>query len=194
MPEDKFPQHIELIAENTLEVSRLVQIHITLTGKKGGRRSGVEVLNKSGVVLLIACWEAFIEEASRQAFKFLLRHAKDPGVFPNKVLALAGRDLKNHKDETRIWDLASDGWKKVLRTHESDVLRRHVSPVNVPDTKRVNELFEELLGIKHLSSCWQWEGMPATRAVKKLDRIIKLRHEIAHNVKTATPVYKDMVI
>lgn len=194
MPEEKFPPHIVLITENAEEVNRLVQIHRKVTRGKRGRQSGAEVLNKSGIVLLVACWEAFVEEVARQAFKFLLRHAKKPGDFPAKVLALAGKELRNSKDETKIWDLADDGWRDVLRVHERDVIRKHVSPLHVPNTTKVDELFTALLGIKRTSSGWRWQRMSPKQATNTLDRLVALRHEIAHNVKTKTSVQKTAVI
>lgn len=194
MPATRLPSHIRLISENTIEVTRLMNIHEAVGGKKPGRKFGLEVLNKSGVVLLVACWEAFVGELARQSFRFLLKNSKNPGSFSNKVLALAGRSLRAAEDETRIWELAGDGWKRVLNSHGERILRQNLAYVNVPDSKKVDEVFEKLLGIRRLSSSWSWAGMPAYRSRRKLDALVTLRHEIAHRVSTRRPVYKVTVI
>ena len=194
MPVKKWPPHLELIVENTEEVNRLVEIHQQVAGEQRGRKFGVEVLNKSGVVLLVACWEAFVEELARNSFNFLMKNASSPVLFPNRVLVLAGKSLRCDKDETSIWKLAGDGWKQVLKAHKEDVLRRYITPLNVPDSKRVDEFFEQLLGIRRLSSSWSWAGVSAGGTRRKLDELVTLRHEIAHSVKTRTPVYKATVI
>lgn len=50
------------------------------------------ILNKSGIVLAVSCWEAFVEDLASHAFNWLLEHAKAPTVFPRKVLTLASRE------------------------------------------------------------------------------------------------------
>jgi hypothetical protein len=52
--------------DNVAETERLIDIHSALTGKERGYRHNVEVLNKSGIVLLVACWEAFIEDLAEK--------------------------------------------------------------------------------------------------------------------------------
>jgi hypothetical protein len=52
-----YPPHVRLLVSNVVEVESLLKIHRKLTGPGPGRRH-VEVLNKSGIVVLVACWEA----------------------------------------------------------------------------------------------------------------------------------------
>src|SRR6266404_6762364 len=47
--------------QNCADVDRLLEIHADLAGPAPGRKFGVEVLNKSAVVLICAFWEAFVE-------------------------------------------------------------------------------------------------------------------------------------
>jgi len=187
---DELPAHLRLLVENALEVDRLVEIHGKVGGKGRGRRAGLEVLNKSAIVLLVACWEVYVEELAKQSFDLLLREAPDANVFPAKVLALVALELKKKEDERAIWSLAGDGWKAVLKQHSEHVRRRHIGRFHTPDTKQVDGLFEALLGLKGLSNGWSWQGMSAPTAASKLDELITLRHEIAHQVKTTKPVHK----
>ena len=73
--------------ENMKDVNRLMEIHKELTGDDAGRRHGVEVLNKSAVVLITACWEAFVEDVATLGFDFLLSETDSHDNIPKKVLA-----------------------------------------------------------------------------------------------------------
>lgn len=193
MKESEFPPHIQLMIDNVREVDRLVEIHRKVGGRRSGRPKNVEVLNKSGVVLLVACWEAFVEEVARQAFDFMVSNATKPSIFPNRVLALAGREIRGDKDETRIWSLAAGGWKEILRSHASQMQQRYIGSFNTPSSKNIDSLFESLIGCRSVSSGWSWTGMSAERAQRKLDALVDLRHEIAHKVKTTRRVQKKLV-
>src|ERR1035438_1961739 len=94
----KRPLYLSTFASNIAEVRRLVAIHERLTGKGPGRRVDVETLNKSGIVLLVACWEAFVEDLADAAFEFLLTNASEHSVFPASVLAGASEPLRIDKD------------------------------------------------------------------------------------------------
>jgi len=183
----------EIMADNIAEVNRLIAIHEKLTGKGPGYKSNVEVLNKSCTVLLVACWEAFVEDMAENAFRILFINARDPNLFPKGVLVGAARKLRESKDEGAVWKLAGDGWKKVLGDYKQEVIKRHCGTLNTPKPDQVNSLFAHLLGIKHLSSHWHWLGVSADKAKKKLEELVELRGAIAHRVKVNRKVYKHEV-
>jgi hypothetical protein len=177
-------RHIQNLAVNIQDVYSLINIHVRIGGDRPGRRRGLQVLNKSAIVLLTACWEAYIEDLADNAFEFLLSKCKRYKRFPCRVRVLASNWLKKDSDESRIWDLAGFGWKNVLRDHK----RRHLTNFNTPRSKQIDDLFETLLGLKHLSSKWQWRRVSARNARLKLDRFISLRGEIAHRVSTPASI------
>lgn len=78
------PKHMETLWENLGEVSRLYEIHTQISGHGPGYKHDVQVLNKSAVVLLVACWEAFIEDLALSAFDEMLEKAVEPDIFPPK--------------------------------------------------------------------------------------------------------------
>ena len=156
MTQSTLPTHIRLMVDNVQEVDRLVEIHRTLGGGKRGRPRDVEVLNKSGVVLLVACWEAFVEEVARQAFDSMIAGASKPSIFPNGVLVRAGRRVSTERNPTHIWTLAGDGWKRVLKAHATDVMQAYTGSFNTPSSKNTETLFEGLLGLKKAPSAWHW--------------------------------------
>jgi len=186
--------HIDNLNSNMEEIDRIVEIHRELGGRARGRRHAVEVLNKSALLLLVACWEAFVEDLAENAFNFLLRNAAGPDAFPAKVLALAATPLRDDADQRKVWNLAGTGWKAVLEAHKAKVFDKSIGKLNTPKYKQVDALFKDLIGYKNLSSRWTWKGMSIGNARKRLEDIIALRGEIAHRVGASHPVRKEKVI
>lgn len=179
--------------ENTEEVKRLLQLHEEQTGKAAGRRYGVEVLNKSGVVLLTACWEAFVEDTASSTFEFILDKTTDPAKLPKEVMKRVAKAVREDKHELRPWDLASDGWRNVLLNYQKTMLHTHVSFFNTPKAGNVDALFGELLGLESMSENWTWTNMPAQKAKERLAKYVELRGSIAHRVKSSQSVHKKTV-
>lgn len=187
------PAHIQTLIDNAKEVIKLIGLHVAITGTKSGRRHGVEILNKSALVLLVACWESFVEDIASQGFEFLLKEAATPDIFPSSVLTLSAKSLREHDDHRKIWQLAGDGWKDVLKKHRQTVLKEYAGRLNTPRPKQVNDLLEKLVGIKGLSNQWKWRGMSASNASAKLDALVTIRGEIAHRVRAGKYVRKEYV-
>jgi hypothetical protein len=147
-------RHFAGLRANLKEIGLLFGLHRAIGGSGTGRRRNVEILNKSALVLLVGCWEAFIEDLATSAFGHLLSAAESPNQIPAKVLAQAGRMVQG-SDERAIWRLAGDGWRHVLAGHRDETLARYVGRLHTPRTHTVNELFESLIGLRSLSSHWK---------------------------------------
>lgn len=171
----------------------MLQIHARVAGKKRGRKYNVAVLNKSATVLLVACWEAFVEDLAEDAFSIMLRRAKAHRVFSTKVLAEAAKPLKDGNNPCDLWKLAGDGWKSVLRDHKSTLFERYIGKLNTPRPTQVDALYETLLGIKTISNTWHWNRMTADEARRTLDDLVELRGSIAHRVAASRKVLKKDV-
>ena len=193
IPISELPPHLGHLVRNLQDVTRLTEIHSQLSGKSRGRKHGVEVLNKSAIVLLVACWESFIERLAENAFDSMLKHARGPQVFPNKVLAISSNALKQHQNDLEIWKLAGQGWRSILLAHRNDVLERHVGKLNTPKPEQIKSLFETLLGISDVTQCWSYQKMSPKLAETKLTELVVLRGDIAHKVTTSTSVQKATV-
>ncbi len=189
MPSD----HIQALEENIAEVKRLLEIHRGLVGTTPGRKYKVEVLNKSSIVLLVACWEAVVEDLAEAAFNALLSSASDHSAFPFDVLCLASKSLRESGDNREVWKLAGNGWKQVLSDHKESVFKQYVGKLNSPKPKQVDGLFHSLLGMSGISSHWHWKGMSAEQCTKALEDLIELRGSIAHRVKGSKSVTKATV-
>ncbi len=180
--------------ENLKDVVRLLEFHVQFAGASVGYKHNVGVLNKSAIVLLVACWEAYVEDLASIAFDVLLADAPTPSVFPRKVLVRASKCLRDSADETEVWKLAGDAWRQVLSSHRQSVLERIIGKLNTPKPAQVNDLFESLLGITSIADCWHWKGMSTQRAEEKLLALVQLRGEIAHRVSASRPVHKADVM
>lgn len=187
-------KHLDTLLSNLREVERLVEIHATIAGATVGAKHRVEVLNKSGIVLLVACWEAFVEDLAERSFQLLLRHAKCPDVFPSKVRTLSSKKLREDKDERRVWELAGDGWRAVLQAYQDQVLEKYVGTFNTPKPKQIDQLFDSLLGVPSVSKKWSWHKCSPAQARKRLNKLITLRGAIAHRVSTPSSVHKRDVV
>jgi hypothetical protein len=187
-------RHLKSLYDNLVEVALLLEIHRQIAGPTVGAKHNVEVLNKSGIVLLVACWEAYVEDLAGESFKLLLRRAKDPNAFSTKVLIAASKALREDKDARRVWDLAGDGWRTVLRNHQGQVVRRYIGNLNTPKPDRIDELFASLLGLSSVSRRWSWRKCNPAQARARLNRLVELRGSIAHRVSTPRSVQKKDVV
>lgn len=183
-------KHLDTLLANLEEVTRLMEIHTKVAGRTVGAKHKVEVLNKSGIVLLVACWEAFVEDLAGVSFRLLLRRAKRPDVFPSKVLALASKNLREDRDERRVWDLAGDGWKTVLRSHQENVVKRYIGNLNTPKPNQIDELFASVIALGKVSKKWSWHRCSPAKARARLIKLVTLRGAIAHRVSTPRSVLK----
>src|SRR5699024_9251579 len=148
----------------------------------------------SVILLLVACWEDFIEDLVCSTFDAIFDKAQEPDVFPNKVLSLAGRSARTSANELEIWNLAGTGWKTILASHRDEILKRHVGRFNTPKPEFIDPLFERMTGLKNISSHWSWPGMSATGASRKLVKLVELRGQIAHKVSTENSVTKAQLM
>lgn len=181
--------HIDNLIDNLKEVDHLPSIHHFLhryiTGKSGrGRRRDVEILNKSAIVLLCACWEAFAEDLANAALQYMIDWSASPNVIP---MALSTHVVKNHTG-ARAWELAGDGWKKALRDNLKGYLGKTTGSWNTPRSDNVDSLFEQTLGLTGISKSWAWRGTTANAAKSRLDRLVILRGAIAHRVEATSSV------
>jgi hypothetical protein len=191
----KSPTHFVVFLKNLFDVNELVEIHESLTGTEPGRRRGVEILNKSAVVLLLACWEAYVEDLAEAGSRHLIQRVRVASDVPRKVRVIASQPLSTSPNPLDVWKLAGGGWKDVLRAKSADTISSHVrgSAFNNPSAEKCDELFHALLGLRGLSSHWRWPGRTAVSSRTYLGTLISRRGEVAHRLTTDSPVKKKEV-
>lgn len=109
-------------------------------------------------------------------------------------------DLKRRNDKEIVNRAAVVFLMAVWQTHAEAVAQDAVekiagqpgSPVRLstPNSKKVDDLFEKAVGLKNVSQYWRWRGMTAARARTRLNKILELRHEIAHKGRTKARLQK----
>jgi hypothetical protein len=179
---------------NAEDIERLLELHEQHGGVQPGRRFGLEVLNKSAIVLITSFWEAYCEDVAAEGLNHIVEKASTSDQLPVDLRKLIAKDLKADVHDLRVWDLAGDGWRKVLGGR-LDILREARNrKLNTPKTQNINELFASALGIREVSAAWHWpKKMTATRASRKLDKYVTLRGEIAHRGSASKSVTKTQV-
>ncbi len=183
----------KVFLENKVDIDTLWSIHTAFTGAGVGRKDAkAEVLNRSAMIFITACWESYIEDVAAESFDFLLNNCADHSKIPIKVRNHATTAIRKDPDITKIWAIADVGWKNVLLSHKQLTLENWLSTFNTPKTGQTNDLFETLLGLKRLSSNWYWQKMSRTQAAEKLDDFITIRGNIAHRTKHGKRIAKDL--
>lgn len=177
------------LQQNMKDVDRLLKIHEEQTGINAGRRYKVAVLNKSGVVLITACWEAFIEDVVTTALEFIMNKISSEKKLPEELQKIVAQHLRNHKHELKVWDLAGRRWKSTA----AEILKLPVDRFHNPTSNKIDELFKKALDLKEVSENWCWRSMSKKRASERLDDYVNRRHDIAHRVKTDKVVSKEVV-
>lgn len=181
---DQRLKHAVAFVDNLKEVDRLKAIHGQITTKGPGRKYDVQILHKSAIVLMVACWEALIEDLAKNALDEMIKGAKDHKIFPPFVL----ERVASMNSGVNSWKLAGSGWKKVLEGNLEGVLSKTTSALNTPRAAQINELFKKTIGLEEISSSWYWSGRTRKSAEDALDDLITLRGSIAHRVTTSSSV------
>lgn len=189
-----FPKHIQTFIENREEVKRLVNIHIQVAGTTRGRKNDVQVLHKSAIVLLTACWESYIEAIVSDAFDFMLENSSSYDVFPNSVLIKAAKELRADKDERKIWMIADRGWRDVLVKYKQQTLKKEIDHFHVPRPSNIDELFAKIIGLENISKTWTWKGQNNADTINTLNEFVDLRGSIAHKIKVDESIQKRDVL
>lgn len=172
--------------ENSQDVSRLIQIHGRLTPPGPGRKFEVDIVNRSAIVFITACWEAYLEDVCREVSKLLLKGYKSPDDIPKTIRKSVSQSIWDKKNPFKLWSLAGDGWRKVM----DERLENTLATFHTPTSKNIDSLFESTIGLGQISARWAWKKMSARKAREKLDRYIRMRGDIAHRTKSRRPVHK----
>jgi HEPN superfamily RiboL-PSP-like protein len=172
--------------ENARDVERLLDLHKDKGGIAQGRRYGLEVLNKSAIVLLTSFWEAYCEDIAAEALEHIVAHAPSSEKLPLELRKLIAKELKDDKHELAVWKLSDNGWRGVLQSRLAVLQADRNRRLNTPKSSQIDDLFRKTLGIQMVSERWRWQKMAATAARAKLDKYVELRGAIAHRGAGAT--------
>lgn len=180
-------------ALRTGDIDRLLRIHADIAGRSAGRKYGVEVLNRSAIVLLTAMWEGYIEDVSAEALTHLVDNTSDPATLPLGLRQGVARELKADPHDLSVWQLAGLGWRAYLRGRLARDADERARGFNTPGSERVEKLLATSVGLSDVTSNWRWQHMTPADAAAKLDSMIKLREDIAHGQGHTRSVHRGRV-
>jgi hypothetical protein len=178
---------------NAADVRHLLDMHSLVGGSDPGRRGpALQVLNRSGIVLVCAVWEAYCEDLAGEALRHIVEHVPTPSQLPTPLRKLVAKELKADTHELSPWKLAGDGWKAYVVGRLAQLELQRNRGLNTPKADQIDALFSDTIGLSKLSSAWYWSAMSAEKARTKLDGYVALRGSIAHRGSVAG-VQRDLV-
>ncbi len=177
---DRESRALVRLRKNLEDVDRLLEIHGEIGGAGRGRKYGVEVLNKSAVVLICACWEAYNEDVCAEAIEHICKNARDSTKLPKDLKKLIAIGLEKDDHELAVWRLAGRGWRVVLKSNQQLAFRKHIQSLNTPKSRNLENLFRDCLGIDDITRSWGRPHLPAKNAKERIDGYVTLRGAIAH--------------
>lgn len=181
--------------DNLKDVERLLDLHTKEGGAAQGRRYGLEVLNKSAIVLITSYWEAYCEDIAAEALEHIVKHATSSDALPKSLKKQIAAELEKDNHELSVWKISDDKWRSYLQARLTQLQEARNKKLNTPKTGNIDELFEHAVGITKLSSCWHWlPTMTVSRTTEKLDRFVTLRGSIAHRGTSSKSVTKPVVV
>jgi hypothetical protein len=99
-----------------------------------------------------------------------------------------------------IEDLAKYGFRQIEKSEGSRLLKTiaknklddSLNRFNTPNTKNIDILFKDALGISKISDHWQSQEFTRNEATTTLSKLLDARHQIAHEGKALFPLsYKN---
>jgi len=127
-------------------------------------------ITRSGIVLLCASCEQYIEDVTLEGVELLLSQIPSPNDLPENVQRSLSRKVKLDKHELKPIHMAGDGWKDLLRLYTKDDLAHTHSP----RYGNIRDLFKNYLGITtNVADSW-------SIGINGLDAFVEMRNHIAH--------------
>jgi hypothetical protein len=179
--------------KNAKDIRQLLKFHAESGGDAQGRRYGLEVLNKSAIVLITSFWEAYCEDIAAEALKHIVTHTPSAAKLPTELKKQMAKELKSDKNEIAVWGIADKGWQTVINARLAAMQEERNRKLNTPKSNQIDELFLSGIGIPAMSDSWHWKGMTVAQARAKLDKFVTLRGAIAHRGGAADSVTKSQV-
>jgi hypothetical protein len=150
------------------DVNRLIKSHSDLNHDGLGRR-GLGHITRSGVVMLCAAWERYIEDVLIDSVNYLTGDIDLPTQLPTEIQKTISKEIKRDKDELRCLALAGAGWKDFYL----ECIKAKCERLNTPKSTLINSLFKEYTGLDEISSSW-------SKGATEIDDFVSERGAIAH--------------
>lgn len=157
-----------LFKDNVIDVERLIESHGQLNNGARGKK-GLGHLTRSGIVMLCAAWEVYVEDLLEHVVQRYGECLELPDQLPKAVQRHLSTSVKNDKHELKPIQFAGAGWRTVYLEYA----QRETQSLNSPTPGNLNELYLRYAGVPELSSCW-------TVDAGDISEFVHIRGKIAH--------------
>ncbi|MBK8205332.1 MAG: hypothetical protein IPK87_00935 [Planctomycetes bacterium] len=183
--EDRMPSDALGFFENTLlnDPDRLIKTHEQLVKGGGPGKRGLGHLTRSGLFMLCAAWERYVELLLIESVDFLASGASNTDELPLDVQKTLGAAVKNDKHELAALKMAGDGWRKLL----CELASAKAASLNTPKSGPLDVLFLQFIGLNLLSGKW-------SAGATVVDQFVTDRGEIAHKGSGAAYIHFQRLV
>lgn len=171
-----------VFTKNLRQVDKLLQAFTDLRPHTRGRKH-LDHLTRAAILFLCSSWEVYLEQVSQESCGIIARKLSSPKDLPEKVRKTLSRSIRAAKNELEPVEFAMD-W----RFYYCVAIQKYVARLNTPKNGQVLEIMEKYLGADVIDVK---EKIPQ---LSKINEIVKIRGEIAHNIFSEDYVKEDMVI
>ena len=162
---------------NMVDVYRLIQTHEKLSKSVKGK-SALSHITRSGVVMLCACWEHYVEAVLMESARYFNEKLTCPSSLPKQTQKHIAKSVANAKHELKSLELAGEGWKTVYYSYCCEDAHR----LNTPKVGPLNELYSHYIGVDDITKLWN-----VTK--DDINNFVSLRGDIAHKGRSTDYVY-----
>lgn len=164
---------VQAFRDNIVDVDRLIVSHAQLRDGSPGKK-GLGHITRSGIVMLCAAWELYLELICVEAAKYFCLKCQSPDQLPIRVQKELSKMAKESKHELKPLEFAGNGWKNVFITHVEDLC----NTINTPKAGPINELFNRSIGLELISDSWSC-------GKDQINNFVSIRGDIAHRGRHA---------
>lgn len=167
--------------KNCKQVDKLLLAYTELRSPKRGRKH-LDHLTRAAIIFLCSSWEVYIEQVTVEVSIIISKSIHGPDQLPERVRKTISNQVKKARHELEPINFASNWKDYYLRMVDTCV-----SGLNTPKRGQIREIFHQYIGIDGNITD---QKVPMLRQV---DRVVKTRGDIAHNL-FAEDYVKDVMV
>jgi len=170
------------------DIDTLLSLSYTNDGK--GHKNNIL---RSAIVLMVASWEQFVEQLAENSVITLVKRLRSSEPIPEGVkqsiaIYYVKENRSNKRDFSKsVWQIADRGWKSAYVQYSKDL----TSKINSASSETVINLYENILGIRDVTSSWNFNALTPEDCSNRLDDLVNMRHDIAHGANNRASELTD---
>lgn len=158
---------------NAVDVDRIISSHSALHNGSTGRK-GLGHITRSGVVMLCAAWELYVEDLLIECVKYIAENNDSPNTLPDAVQKNIAKKIKEHKNDLKVLELSGYGWRNIYISYCENETRL----INTPKATILDPIYKKYIGLESLSNGWSL----GSNTIKDF---VSVRRGIAHKGRSS---------